>query len=329
MKLVSIVIPTYNRSNSIELAIKSALNQTYVHKEILVIDDGSTDDTKAVLEAYRSQVKYIYQENKGVSAARNTGINNASGEWIAFLDSDDEWNPNKLEIQMAFIDSHPHIVAHVTNAIFIGKNYSFNYFDERRFLEKNLEDSIIKRPLIACFTNWFLVPTCMVKKSVLDQAGLFNEKMAIFEDGDFFTRVSLCGEWGVSFEPLLIAYRRDDDAVANLSAVNKKNKSITISNQIMNAYSLLDNSQINGEEKRFLGKRLAALLYDKAVIEKENGNAINAIGVWKKSLRHDFSMKSLVKGALLILPYKVNNALRSSYRKLARNDSNVMRSSDD
>ncbi|MBM2835200.1 MAG: glycosyl transferase [Candidatus Brocadiaceae bacterium] len=95
---VSVVIPTYNRAPYVIMAIESVLAQSYQDYEIIVVDDGSTDGTRDVLEPYRDRIRYMYQDNKGVSAARNTGIQESRGEWIAFLDSDDEWLPNKLEI---------------------------------------------------------------------------------------------------------------------------------------------------------------------------------------------------------------------------------------
>ena len=98
---VSVIIPEYNRSKLLSLAIESALNQTYQDLEIIVIDDGSTDNTKEVVEGFikqDSRVKYIQHENnKGASAARNTGIMSAKGEYIAFLDSDCQWMPEKIE----------------------------------------------------------------------------------------------------------------------------------------------------------------------------------------------------------------------------------------
>ena len=91
--MVSVIIPTYNRAAYIVEALESVFAQTYGDCEIIVVDDGSTDDTKAVLQSHMARIRYIYQENAGVSVARNTGISAATGEWIAFLDSDDQWRP--------------------------------------------------------------------------------------------------------------------------------------------------------------------------------------------------------------------------------------------
>ena len=94
---VSVVIPTYNSSQFIVETLESVFAQTYKDYEIIVVDDGSTDNTKEVLQPYTSRIKYIYKENGGPASARNVGIKSAQGEYIAFLDSDDRWLPEKLE----------------------------------------------------------------------------------------------------------------------------------------------------------------------------------------------------------------------------------------
>src|SRR6267143_1280624 len=116
MPLISVIIPTYNRERFVIKAIDSILNQTVKDYEIIVIDDGSTDGTRTALEAYSKKIRYIYQENAGVSSARNAGIKKAQGEWMAFLDSDDEWTKDYLSTQMAHIRKYPHAVVHMTNA---------------------------------------------------------------------------------------------------------------------------------------------------------------------------------------------------------------------
>ena len=98
---VSVIIPTYQRAHVVGRAINSALAQTYPDIEILIIDDGSTDNTAQVVQGYGSNVHYIYQGNQGRPAARNNGIRHATGEFIAILDSDDWWQPSKLEKQVA------------------------------------------------------------------------------------------------------------------------------------------------------------------------------------------------------------------------------------
>jgi glycosyltransferase involved in cell wall biosynthesis len=106
---VSVIIPTYNYARYLDQAVRSVLAQTYPAAEILVVDDGSKDNTREVAESFGNQIRYIYQENAGPSAARNHGIREATGEWVAFLDSDDWWVPEKLELQAAEVRRDPEV----------------------------------------------------------------------------------------------------------------------------------------------------------------------------------------------------------------------------
>src|SRR4051812_26302017 len=105
--LVSVVIATYNSGRFVGQAVRSVLAQTYRPFEIVVVDDGSTDDTAGVLAGYRDGVRYVYQENRGPAAARNRGIAEAAGELVAFLDADDEWHPEKLSRQWEALSASP------------------------------------------------------------------------------------------------------------------------------------------------------------------------------------------------------------------------------
>ena len=109
MSKVSVIIPTYNREKLISRAIESVLAQVYPVYEIIVVDDGSTDATKSVLAPFNGKIKYIYQKNAGIAEARNRGIKESSGEYIAFLDSDDYWAPEKLAEQVKVLDANPQV----------------------------------------------------------------------------------------------------------------------------------------------------------------------------------------------------------------------------
>ena len=113
--LVSVIIPTHNRASLVCDAVKSVLAQTYNNIEIIVVDDGSTDDTRSVVTALSGNIKYILQEKQGPGVARNRGIDEASGDWIAFLDSDDLWLPDKLSLQFKVLETFPQYKAVHTN----------------------------------------------------------------------------------------------------------------------------------------------------------------------------------------------------------------------
>src|SRR4051812_35041738 len=108
MPTVSVIIPTYNCAALVTVAVDSVLAQTVQASEVIVVDDGSTDDTRERLSSYR--IRYLHQQNQGVAAARNNGLREASGDLIAFLDADDVWYPRKLELQIAAIEANPDIV---------------------------------------------------------------------------------------------------------------------------------------------------------------------------------------------------------------------------
>src|SRR3989304_595361 len=110
MPRVSVIIPTYNTAHYIAPAVESVLGQTYQDTEIIVVDDGSTDNTRTVLTPYMDRIQYIVQDNKGRSEARNRGIHQSQGEFIAFLDADDLWLPDKLSQQVAALDEHEQAV---------------------------------------------------------------------------------------------------------------------------------------------------------------------------------------------------------------------------
>ena len=160
--------------------------QTYHDYEIVVIDDGSTDDTKKVLEKYQDKIIYLYQENQGVAIARNTGILNTSSEYIALLDSDDEWLPQKLEMQMEIIEERKDICLVHTNDIRVSEEGTFLYIDEPKI--KYLSGKISKYLLLrkaAVKTS-----TVLLRRKCLDKVGLFDtflSKLGV-EDRDLWIR---------------------------------------------------------------------------------------------------------------------------------------------
>ena len=107
MPRVSVIIPTYNCARFIERTINSVLSQTYRDYEVIVVDDGSMDETQTLMQQYNKPVRYVYQKNQGASSARNAAVSHATGEFIAYLDADDVWNPDKLARQVEYLDSHP------------------------------------------------------------------------------------------------------------------------------------------------------------------------------------------------------------------------------
>lgn len=181
MPKVSVIIPTYNRSQYLRNSIDSVLNQSYQDFELIVVDDGSTDDSKEVLSKFNGRIRYFYQENMGVSAARNKGIREAKGEYIAFLDSDDTWAPEKLEKQMLLFKNKPEVSLQYSFARY--KDNDLNYDDIRpRHVSKNLQDFLYGDTVLP-------TPTVILRKYCLDKVGLFDEDLYGIEDYDLWLRI--------------------------------------------------------------------------------------------------------------------------------------------
>jgi glycosyltransferase involved in cell wall biosynthesis len=225
---VSVIIPTYNRAGYVVEAIESVLAQTYKNIEIVVIDDGSTDDTPEMLKPYKEKIKYIYTENGGPARARNIGMKEAAGEYIAFLDSDDLYYPFKTEIQVAFLQKNPDValVCSELSAIndekildeFHLKNYHMGAYEHIDATYDNIYSSSVSIADAGLShngmnKNWnkdwnvrkvytgdvfdryydeliLSTNTVMFRKSSLKKVGLQHEPYALFEDYEFVLRIT-------------------------------------------------------------------------------------------------------------------------------------------
>ena len=181
---VSVIIPTYNRAKKVCRAISSVLNQTYEDFELIVIDDGSDDHTRESVSRFKDNIVMInHSQNMGVSAARNSGIAIAEGKFIAFLDSDDQWMPEKLEVQIDFFRENPGAVACQTGEIWIRNGKRVN--PKNRHLKPS--GDIFEPSLELCLVSPSAV---MLKRSLLDEVGLFDESFPVCEDYDLWLRIS-------------------------------------------------------------------------------------------------------------------------------------------
>lgn len=184
MRAVSVIIPTFNRANSVKRAVSSVLYQTFSDYELIVVDDGSTDGTMDSPAQFVGQVKtFRHPKNLGVSAARNTGIKGTSAPLIAFLDSDDYWLPEKLGVQVAFFRENPEAVACQTNELWIRKGRRVN--PGRKHLKPS--GHIFGPSLRRCLVS---PSSVMVRRALLNEVGLFDEDLPACEDYDLWLRIS-------------------------------------------------------------------------------------------------------------------------------------------
>ncbi|UFS71081.1 glycosyltransferase family 2 protein [Geomonas sp. RF6] len=222
MPQLSVIIPTYNRARYLTKALDSVLAQEWSDCEIIVVDDGSRDATRAALEPYRERIRYIYQENAGVSAARNRGIRAATGTWVAFLDSDDEWRRGYLAEQMESVRRFPEAVASIKNSICISLDgrCADDHFAELGVLKLfgEQEEILLERAFrtVVGSSHWFL-QGIVVRRETLLEAGLFNPALSIAEDMDLVARLALRGAFVLSRKVLVEIYRREEDG-GSLSA---------------------------------------------------------------------------------------------------------------
>ncbi len=205
--IVSVIIPTYNREHVLERAIQSVLNQTYKNYELIIIDDGSTDDTSKILDKYDKDIRHYSMLHSGVSAARNFGIKKAYGDWIALLDSDDYWLPEKLEKQVKFVSRHPQFKVAQTDEKWIRKGKFVNP------MKKHQKHSgwIFEKCLPLCIVSPSAV---MIHKEIFDAVGLFDENLPVCEDYDLWLRISRNYQIGLLPEKLIVKTGGHDDQLS-------------------------------------------------------------------------------------------------------------------
>ena len=268
---VSVIIPTYNRKNLIERAINSASSQTLVPYEIIVVDDGSKDGTKDwVLDRF-PYIRYIYQNNSGVSSARNVGIKEAKGAWIAFLDSDDEWMPNKLEEQERVISATEKPWLCHTNEVWIRNGVRVNQMKKHQKYGGDVFDK--------CLDICRISPSSvLMKKEVFEIVGLFDESLKVCEDYDLWLRITAVLPILFLDQPLITKYGGHAD---QLSRVDYGIEQYRISSleKILRSKSLS-----NSQSKNAISQLLKKLKIFSTGLEKRN--KLKELNIYKKKIQY-------------------------------------------
>lgn len=215
--LVSVITPAYNVAWCVRRAIDSVLAQSYAAREHIVVNDGSTDETRRVLEGYGGRIILINQENRGMSAARNAAVRVARGTYIAFLDADDRWLPAKLARQVELLARRPDIGFCSTAARVEDESGKLlNRWDCRHGRTDMLEVLFAENAAIAGGCS-----AVMVRRQLLDQVGLFDESLRGFEDPDLWIRLAAVSGYACIDEPLAIILRRGESVSRNLDAMRE------------------------------------------------------------------------------------------------------------
>jgi len=211
---ISVVIPTYNRERFLKRAIESVLNQTFQDFELIIVDDGSTDKTKEVVDSFQSnKIKYIYQKNSGGAAfPKNTGIKIAQGEYIAILDSDDEWLPEKLEKQIGFFEKHSEISV-------VGCNFLINGQKEYKVPKYK---NVFKQMLIT--DNMGPGSIMIYRREVFNKVGLFDENLKSGQDKEMRIRLAQEYKFGFIDKPLVNYYIGHNNISSSGLSIEKRER---------------------------------------------------------------------------------------------------------
>ena len=207
MPLVSVIIPTHNRRDLVREAIASALAQREVAAEVIVVDDGSSDDTAAAVAVFGERIRYHRQPARGVAAARNCGARLATGEWLAFLDSDDLWCRDKLARQLAYHAAHPGLRASQTGEIWIRNGVRVNPCRHHR----KPDGDIFAASVLRCVVSPSAV---LLRRALFAALGGFDEGLAVCEDYELWLRLGLREPVGLLDEPLVIKRGGHEDQLS-------------------------------------------------------------------------------------------------------------------
>ena len=213
---VSVIIPTYNRSDVLRYSVESVLNQTYPVMEVIIVDDGSTDDTGAVVEKamrdkprWREHVRYFYQSNKGQSAANNHGVSKARGEWLGLNANDDMWSPWKLEWQMRTLAKYGDCGVCFTDAWFMNNPFmKSTLFQQARVPDRPVFGIVDDAPRrIAGGQHAIWMQTVIAKASLVKQVGGVDEELRYSEDHEFLFRLALATKFCFVSMPMVLIDR--------------------------------------------------------------------------------------------------------------------------
>lgn len=320
MPKISIVIPTYNSGQYLAKAIDSVLSQTYRDFEIIVIDDGSTDNTKdMIMECAKKnpdKVRYFYQKKSGPSAARNKGIIETKGDYIAFLDADDLWCQNKLSLQMEYFEKNPEITLSATEFEFIDSEGKLLGYSNRR--EKIPTDGYI---LNYIFEHYLLTSTIMLKKEVFKKIGFFDETLQNAEDTDIQLRIATHFRIGL-LEKRLVKYRQHDASLTRTKEVLRGKDRIRVIKNFLNKEK--DFAENNKEAVRRMLSETCFDYVEELLALNRFKEAMTQLNVY---LRYGFSSKSaglIFKVILMnLLGDKFVNRLRKAKRGLCMDGASI------
>lgn len=298
--LVSVILPTYNRAKLLPRSIDSVLNQTYQNWELLVWDDGSTDNTVDIVSGFSDQrVHYFFAENSGVAAARNQAISNAKGMYLAFLDSDDEWHHEKLSIQMLALQTNPTVDLLFSNFKNINheKNRTaLNFKDYREafglltYRELGAGLQLIEAGFNESLTrgNYIATDTVLLKSDILVKHGLFNESLRNSEDFELWWRLGLSKIQMAFHDQVLMTRHKPEGSLTSLN--------LSSASAALEALDLCKEHAIFAGRKNlvdFLRQPYRNAWQNMITARALEGDRIGAFKAFHQSLKYGFRLGSL------------------------------------
>ncbi len=255
---IGIIIPTYNRASIVSESIESVLAQSHAAREIIVVDDGSTDDTSAVLARFGNHIRAIRQTHAGPSEARNNGIRAASSDWIAFLDDDDTYTADRLQHAVEAIQRHPDVAVHMSNLTIITDGEKEVDLFKTRHLHAT-EMMRMERPIAWCLQGCSFVQTLVIQRKTLRDIGPFKEMF--YEDLDFVLRLCSSVPWTVDRRPAVRLSRRTGQTL-RVSAYWQSKPIENFETLVSIFRSFRDRAQLNPTEKKLADNSMAANLFE-------------------------------------------------------------------
>lgn len=274
--IFSVVVPSYNRAHLIERTINSVMNQTYQNFELIIVDDGSTDNTEEVVRAISDcRVIFVKQKNAGACSARNLGIYHSKGVYVSFLDSDDEWIPTMLEKQLDMFNSDP-LVGCVYSNVDVRDHNNKNISYTNYSLAGDIYSAVLKQG--------YMAPTSAVsvKKSLLEKIGGFDVQLPASQDDDLCFKCAASGRIALIEEPMVIFHIDSDQSEARISNNNKR---------VAMGWWLLWN-KYESEVLQHCGKKVLRLHYWECIDRFAKCQDVEALGIAikkYKSLRYSMS----------------------------------------
>ena len=295
MKL-SVILPVYNRASSIDAALASVLDQTRPADEIIVIDDGSTDDLSAVLAPYGDSLRLLRQDNAGAAAARNTGAAAATGDWLTFQDSDDLWSADHLEIvERDLAGAGDDIVAHLGDVTYTGAGYAESLFaiKKRDFpceRAKRINDPL---PLVI---SGMSLQGAAIRRDVFERLGGLDPSMRMLEDTAFFFQLALAGAFLVTGQPIAEIRRLDGDN-DSITSLERKNP-IYASQMHVRGLAALAARDLTPTQRGLANRTLAGAEFRLAqVLHPTDAKAARKL-LWQAARRHPSPAKGWMKSLM-------------------------------